>query len=211
MDLKQQKNQINEAANYEGSIIIQAIVSNSLQWVVSAGSILFNQNDIRTRLEQVDIFPDLSYDKGEAKSTYVVYKSPSDLQVILENFDVWFTNYITSTQNLQEPLEPKQIDYKVTIKTNSVVYRGLTGNDTQSPQIIFKASTDFVTNFEGNKIDNWNSVIVEIESSFGKFKITNSGDLSISQITDSDGNMIVEQVLPSLMLSFHAKQSISPE
>lgn len=211
---------INEdASNYEGSIIMQAIVSHSLIWKANGGdaegdgSFQFDPNtSVKTKLQQVDVYPDLSYDDGYAKSTYVVYTNLPDLHEVIKSFDRWLSNFVsTELMDGEEMVSPGELKYSVSINTNDIVLRGLTQGDNKNPSITFKASTDFVSKFENDEIDNWNNVRVQVKGDFGKLDLTTQSKPGIKDVIDENGNMIIEQILPSLILSFRAEQMVDSQ
>jgi len=195
---------LNEQENYEGSVIIQTVVSHNISWQVTDGNIIFRPDNNKCKLHQVDVFPDLGFNKGEAESTYVVYTNPVHLNALLERIDQWFRTYFTSSgREIKEPM-----NYTVTISTDNIVYRGLSDvNEDNRVGITFKASTDFVKKFGDQQIDNWNNInmVVTGNISSGKLMINTESTPNIKNIIDGDGNLLIEQVLPSLQINFEKK------
>ena len=69
----------------DGGVIFQAILSHDISWKIVDGNTVFDQNNIKTRLHTVEVFPDLNYKKGEASSVYHVL---SEVNILKRKFDM---------------------------------------------------------------------------------------------------------------------------
>lgn len=213
----------------DGGVIFQVILSHDISWSISEGQTKFEQYKVNTTIHEIDVFPDLNFKKGSATSTYyilseaVLLKQKLDLltefikkQLVKDYEDEVLSMASNRYENItdliiKESTEKyfKGTNFKVNIKTNRLVFRGVASSlDSGSPKIVLKASTHMVDTLENQTIDNWGNVNLNVSGNGANLTITQGSNIRISEIREYDRvenkfeNSLVELILPSLILKF---------
>jgi hypothetical protein len=204
----------------DGGVIFQAIVSHDISWKIVDGNTVFDQNNIKTRLHTVEVFPDLNYKKGEASSVYYVL---SEVNILKRKFDMAskaIKRLINPTYSAEIDANPSKsielnqmyfdgtsIDVRFT--TDHIVLREVSssGIDSGNPSIVMKVSTGLADQLDGRPIKAWESFNVSVKGNGIDLKINTGSDPSISKIMEYDQienrwDQIFQTIIPSVAINF---------
>jgi len=205
----------------DGGFVFQAIVSNSVSWSIKNGETIIDPKRIFCTLHQVDVFPDIKLQSGEAGLAYVIL---SEVNILKRKFELAseaikkriFPEYANAlTTEIKSADDLKKVNdqffnntfFDVELTTDRLVLREVStsGLDSGSPSITLKISTGMVDNLDGESIDTWGKFKIKIDGS-ATFEITNDVE-RISQIIEYDSveradDIIFRTIIPSLSLNF---------
>lgn len=205
----------------DGGFVFQAIVSNSVSWSIKNGETVIDPKRIFCTLHQVDVFPDITLQSGEAGLAYVLL---SEVNILKRKFELAseaikkriFPEYADAiASEIKSSADLKKVNdrffnntfFDVELTTDRLVLREVStsGLDSGSPSITLKISTGMVDNLDGESIGTWDKFKIKVDGS-ATFEITN--DLErISQIIEYDSvervdDIIFRTIVPSLSLNF---------
>jgi len=204
----------------DGGVIFQAILSHDISWKIVDGNTVFDQNNIKTRLHTVEVFPDLNYKKGEASSVYHVL---SEVNILKRKFDMASraikriinptysaeinANPSKSVELNQKYFDGTSIDVKLT--TDRIVLREVSssGIDSGNPSIVMKVSTGLADQMDGKPIKTWESFNVDVKGNGIDLKINSGSDPSIAKVVEYDlienrWDQIFQTIIPSVSINF---------
>ncbi len=204
----------------DGGVIFQAVVSHDISWKIVDGSTVFDQNNIKTKLHTIEVFPDLNYKKGEASSVYYVL---SEVNILKRKFDMAsraIKRLINPTYSAEIDANPSKsielnqmyfdgtnIDVRFT--TDHIVLREVSssGIDSGNPSIVMKVSTGLADQLDGRQIKAWESFNISVKGNGIDLKINTGSDPSISKIMEYDQienrwDQIFQTIIPSVAINF---------
>lgn len=214
-----------ESSSKDGGIVFQAVVSHNLSWKIVNGQTQFDQKQINSTLHQVNIFPDMKYESGEAMSTYYVL---SEVNILKRKFDLasevikkmispMYAAEITKDHTKYLELSRKYFDntsFSINFTTDKIVLREVStsGLDSGSPEIVLKVSTGMVDNMNGKQIPTWDSFSVQAVGHGKNIVITEHSATPISQIREYDyvenkNDRIFQTILPSVYMIFKGQRA----
>ena len=214
-----------ESSTKDGGVVFQAIISHDLSWNIVNGQTQFDQKKINSKLHQVNIFPDMKYESGEAMSTYYIL---SEVNILKRKFDMasevikkmispMYEAEISKDHTKYLELSKKYFDntsFSVSFNTNKLVLREVStsGLDNGSPEIVLKISTGMVDNLNGKPTPTWEAFSVQVVGHGKNINITEHSTIPISQVREYDyvenkNDKIFQTILPSVYLTFKGQRA----
>lgn len=212
----------------DGGFVFQAIVSHVVNWEIQNGETLIDPKKISAMLHQVDVFPDMKFNGGNALLTYVTL---SEVNILKRKFELASEaikkkvspDYAAessaeaqaSTQSRKALNEKyfKNTYYEVSLTTDHIILREVStsGLDSGSPKITLKLSTGMVDTLDGQPTGTWEKFKVKVDGT-SSLVIAGSGEDSLASIRERDNvenidDVIFRTIVPSLILDFKGDAS----
>ena len=209
-----------ETSAKDGGVIFQAVLSHDISWKIKDGNTVFDQNNIKTRLHTVEVFPDLNYKSGEASSVYYIL---SEVNILKRKFDLAskaikrilspeYSAELNDNSSNENEVTHKYFDgteFDISFTTDHVVLREVSssGIDSGSPSIVMKISTGLVDQMDGKPVKSWESFNVNVNGNGVNQDLNMSSNPTISKIMEYDQienkwDQIFQTIIPSVSISF---------
>ena len=209
---------LDETNAKDGGVIFQAKLSHNISWIIENGKTVFDQNDINTRLHELEVFPDLNYKSGQATSVYYVL---SEINILNRKFDLaskFIKRQISPQYSAELDASPENeleinerhftnTQYRVNLKTNKIYLREIStsGIDSGNPSVVLKLSTGLVDQVAGEVFDPWNRFNIRVKGSGVDFEISENSNVKVSTAQEYDfienkWDLVFQTIVPSINL-----------
>lgn len=209
-----------ETSAKDGGVVFQAILSHDISWKIKDGNTVFDQNNIKSRLHTVEVFPDLNYKSGEASSVYYVL---SEVNILKRKFDLASkaikriispeysaelkTNAGNEVELTHKYFEGTEFDVRFTTDRIALREVSSSGIDSGVPSIVMKVSTGLADQVAGKPVKSWESFNVNIKGNGLNQDINMASNPQISKIMEYDQienkwDQVFQTILPSVSISF---------
>jgi hypothetical protein len=215
------------ASAKDGGFVFQAVISHSIKWEIINGEAKIDPKKMFGTLHQVDLFPDMKFNGGDATLTYVIL---SEVNLLKRKFDLAseaikkrikpdYAEAIKPLDSEASTLKRNELNaqyfantyYEVELSTNRIVLREVStsGIDSGSAQVTLKVSTGLVDTLDGKPIKSWDNFQIKVDGS-SRLVITNQVE-PISSIKEYDQvekieDPIFRTIVPSLVLDFKGER-----
>lgn len=209
---------LDETSAKDGGVIFQAKLSHNISWIIENGKTVFDQNDINTRLHELEVFPDLNYKSGQATSVYYVL---SEINILRRKFELatkFIKRQISAQYSAELDASPENepeinerhfanTQYRVNLKTNKIYLREIStsGIDSGNPSVVLKLSTGLVDQVGGQAFDPWDRFNIRVRGNGVDLEISERSNVKVSTAQEYDfvenkWDLVFQTIVPSINL-----------
>jgi hypothetical protein len=200
----------------DGGVIFQAKLSHNITWQIGNGKSVFDQNNINTKLHEVEVFPDLNYKSGKATSVYYIL---SEVNILKRKFDLaskFIKRQISPSYSAELDANPEK-EHELTFKyfdntrfdveltTDRITLREIStsGIDSGSPSVVLKLSTGLADMVDGVQDDPWRRFKLRVKGNGVDMVFNQESTVKLSGAQEYDpvenkSDVVFQTIIPSI-------------